>query len=478
MNKIFTKIATACAGLAMAIGVGVAIGNNANVVPASATTQSESFDYSAIKTNGMLSGDYTDASSYWKVPSEAGKTATITINLGSSFTPTTNIVMTFKIATFGSGTNPSSTNTTVTTKGYSDSTATDWTANSALSSYPTSSTYVNATQTVTKPQNPVAINKIVTTFSLNSGVKIFRLQQVTYSFDYSGGTASTKYTVTYDKNGATSGTVPTDETNYEKNATVTVLGNTGNLAKTDFEFAGWNTAKDGSGTTYVAGDTFGIGDNTTLYAKWTFDGPEFAKITDLNVADKVAITAVKSGVNYIVPSATNTNSSPAATVATISNNKLQGVATTDLFTVEKQDNTHFAFKNADNKYLYISGSGNSNVRVGSTTAVYWTVTATTNGFKMTSGNTGRWLGVYETTDWRSYNSSTASNYGGSAEAINFYGIEKAVAPLDTIELRNAPTSDMEIGDKVNLGYYGMDTDAEDWTGNVTYTSSNTNVATI
>ena len=36
MNKIFTKIATACAGLAMAIGVGVAIGNNANVVPAKA----------------------------------------------------------------------------------------------------------------------------------------------------------------------------------------------------------------------------------------------------------------------------------------------------------------------------------------------------------------------------------------------------------------------------------------------------------
>jgi len=39
MNKIFTKIATACAGLAMAIGVGVAIGNNANVVPAKAADE-------------------------------------------------------------------------------------------------------------------------------------------------------------------------------------------------------------------------------------------------------------------------------------------------------------------------------------------------------------------------------------------------------------------------------------------------------
>lgn len=43
MNKIFTKIATACAGLAMAIGVGVAIENNANVVPVRAENATVSF---------------------------------------------------------------------------------------------------------------------------------------------------------------------------------------------------------------------------------------------------------------------------------------------------------------------------------------------------------------------------------------------------------------------------------------------------
>ncbi len=36
MNKLFTKIATACVGLAMAVGVGVAVGNNANFVKAEA----------------------------------------------------------------------------------------------------------------------------------------------------------------------------------------------------------------------------------------------------------------------------------------------------------------------------------------------------------------------------------------------------------------------------------------------------------
>ncbi len=87
---------------------------------------------------------------------------------------------------------------------------------------------------------------------------------VTYT---TGG--STTYSVTYDGNGATSGTVPTDATAYESGATVTVLGNTGDLAKTGCAFDGWNTQANGGGTNYDADDTFTISANTTLYAKWT-----------------------------------------------------------------------------------------------------------------------------------------------------------------------------------------------------------------
>ena len=36
-------------------------------------------------------------------------------------------------------------------------------------------------------------------------------------------------------------------------ATVTVLGNTGSLVKTGYTFTGWNTAANGSGTSYTAG---------------------------------------------------------------------------------------------------------------------------------------------------------------------------------------------------------------------------------
>lgn len=79
-----------------------------------------------------------------------------------------------------------------------------------------------------------------------------------------------QYSVTYDDNDATSGSVPTDGNKYDRNGSATVLGNPNNLAKTGWTFAGWNTAADGSGTTYAAGSTYSnITSNVTLYAKWT-----------------------------------------------------------------------------------------------------------------------------------------------------------------------------------------------------------------
>jgi hypothetical protein len=86
--------------------------------------------------------------------------------------------------------------------------------------------------------------------------------------------------VTYNGNGNTGGEVPTDSNSpYQNGATVTVLGNTGNLVKTDSalnSFVGWNTAANGSGTSYTAGNTFTISANTTLYAQWVWDIPPTA----------------------------------------------------------------------------------------------------------------------------------------------------------------------------------------------------------
>ena len=80
--------------------------------------------------------------------------------------------------------------------------------------------------------------------------------------------SSTTYTVTYEGNGSTSGTAPNDPTLYASGSTVTVLGN-GSLAKNGYTFSNWNTAANGSGTSYVATNQFTITENSTLYAQWT-----------------------------------------------------------------------------------------------------------------------------------------------------------------------------------------------------------------
>lgn len=80
-----------------------------------------------------------------------------------------------------------------------------------------------------------------------------------------------KYAVTYNGNGNTGGTVPTDSNWYESGATVTVLGNTGTLVKTGYTWTCWNTAADGGGTDYNPAGTFELSGMTTLYAKWTED---------------------------------------------------------------------------------------------------------------------------------------------------------------------------------------------------------------
>jgi uncharacterized repeat protein (TIGR02543 family) len=78
-----------------------------------------------------------------------------------------------------------------------------------------------------------------------------------------------KFTITYNGNTNTGGNGPTDGSSpYTPGSTVTVLGNTGTLAKTGFTFSGWNTAANGSGTTYSPGNTFVINANIILYARW------------------------------------------------------------------------------------------------------------------------------------------------------------------------------------------------------------------
>ena len=87
---------------------------------------------------------------------------------------------------------------------------------------------------------------------------------------YAVWTSSTTYTVTYNGNGFTSGSVPVDTTGYITGQTITALANTGGLVKTGFAFSGWNTQAGGGGISYFPGATFAMASaNINFYAVWS-----------------------------------------------------------------------------------------------------------------------------------------------------------------------------------------------------------------
>jgi uncharacterized repeat protein (TIGR02543 family) len=75
------------------------------------------------------------------------------------------------------------------------------------------------------------------------------------------------YTITFNANGGTNGATTTQTKTHDVALTLT----TDKPTRTGYTFAGWNTAQDGTGTSYPSGGSYPASNNAnaTLYAKWT-----------------------------------------------------------------------------------------------------------------------------------------------------------------------------------------------------------------
>lgn len=118
--------------------------------------------------------------------------------------------------------------------------------------------------------------------------------------------AINSHNVTYDGNGNTSGSAPASSTSYNYGATVTVLGNSGNYVKTGYTFSNWNTAANGSGTSYSATNTFSLPDSAvTLYAQWTLNSYAISYAAGGGSGSSPGSpTSVNHGATFLVPSNT------------------------------------------------------------------------------------------------------------------------------------------------------------------------------
>jgi uncharacterized repeat protein (TIGR02543 family) len=76
-----------------------------------------------------------------------------------------------------------------------------------------------------------------------------------------------EYTLRYDANGVSEGTVPSSVTK-PRNTYIDVSDNSGNLRQDGYLFSGWNTQADGTGVDYDENDQIFLINDITLYAQW------------------------------------------------------------------------------------------------------------------------------------------------------------------------------------------------------------------
>ena len=106
------------------------------------------------------------------------------------------------------------------------------------------------------------------------------------------------YTVAYNGNGATGGSTANSSHTYDTAKALTSNG----FTRIGYTFAGWNTAADGSGTSYSDGAsvtnlTATNGATVTLYAQWSLRTPYNLFFDAYPKRDKIKIEAGCTGVN-------------------------------------------------------------------------------------------------------------------------------------------------------------------------------------
>lgn len=276
-----------------------------------------------------------------------------------------------------------------------------------------------------------------------------------------------QFTVTYDANG---GSAPPTDNNfwYMSGGTVTVRGQ-GSMTKTSYTFAHWNTASDGSGTSYNANDTFAISGNTTLYAIWT---AAVATITPSASTFPSALTTIygtASGAQSVTVSGSGLTADITATVSTTgleisTDNSTWG--TTKTFT-QSGGNASGTLYIRLAATAPVSGTYNSQNVVLSTTGAQSVNVATTSTLNAVTAKT---LTVDSpTVQNKSFDGTTTATVGGSLN-----GVVNGDSPtLGGTFAQSAPGNNLAVTFAVigtGAGNYSLTQPSPGLTANITGTS--------
>jgi uncharacterized repeat protein (TIGR02543 family) len=224
-------------------------------------------NYSKTITNGP-SGD----SNYWPSGASVSNITYATLNPPNSSIPTYNISTKTTFNGCGLTANVGSSSGVVTAysfynQGFTINFSTG--ASTFVANSPTNVLYTASTSPanwVTAPTNRYPYQNIQDSYNALTAITIIPSGGSTYV-----SPSMPASTVQYDGNGNTSGSLPNPQymDPYVSGTTsITIRTNSGTLAKTGKTFDGWNTAADGTGTSYAVSATYNGGASLILYAKW------------------------------------------------------------------------------------------------------------------------------------------------------------------------------------------------------------------
>lgn len=204
----------------------------------------------------------------------------------------------------------------------------------------------------------------------------------------------------------------------------------------------------------------------TAQAEYSWEKKDLSAIT----ADDVFVIVGNNGANYAMSNDNGTTNPPAAVAVKVSGNKLASNPAEKLQWTLTKDGSNYTFypNGTTATWLYCTATNNG-VRVGVNTDNK-TFSLDESGYLKNNG-TSRFLGVYNSQDWRCYTTSTATNI--KDQTFAFY-VRKAGSskPAPTITFS-------ELTTEVNVGESVTNTASiEPATLTVTYSSEDSNIATV
>ena len=280
---------------------------------------------------------------------------------------------------------------------------------------PTNTTLSNYTINTPTAENGTGYIKIQCKGAPETAGRGSGVSEVTITYTAPGGITPTTYTVTYNAN--VTGVAPVVDT-YAEGADVT-LRPSNTFTYEGHLFSEWNTQADGDGDAYSAGDVISdIQANIDLYAIWeAIPANENWILTDLAdlTEDDIFVIVGNNGSDYAMANDGGTSSAPTAVAVTITGNEITSGVTANIQWNMGRDTTdaYIFYPNGSTTTWLYCFNNNNGLRVGTGTDKAFVI----NEDYLYNVGQGRYIGIYNSENWRSY---TSINNNITGQTFSFF----------------------------------------------------------